>query len=156
MPLAPQETRTFFVSFATWQRRPILQSHTLCDLLLDVMRENRKKQRFQLHEFVFMRDHVHLIITPAPFASLEKAIQFIKGGFSYRAKNEAAFHGEIWQKGFNEHRIKDQLEYQQQAEYIRTNPIKARFVERAGEYPYCSASLKVEVDPAPFQFQRSR
>ena len=153
MSLAPQETRTFFVSFATWQRRPILQSHTLSDLLLDVMRENRKKQRFQLHEFVFMRDHVHLIITPAPIASLEKAIQFIKGGFSYRAKKEAAFQGEIWQKGFNERRIKDEIEYQQQAQYIRTNPVQARLVDRAEDYPYSSANLKAEVDPVPLQFQ---
>ena len=118
------------------------------------MRENRKKQRFQLHEFV-LRDHVHLIITPAPSASLEKTIQFIKGGFSYRAKKEAAFHGEIWQKGFNERRIKDELEYQQQAEYIRMNPVQARFVERAQDYPYSSASLKAEIDPAPLQFRRS-
>jgi putative transposase len=86
MPLAPQETRTFFVSFATWRRRSILQSHPLRDLLLDVLRENRTKQRLHLHEFVFMRDHVHLILTPAPRVSLEKAMQFIKGGFSFRAK----------------------------------------------------------------------
>src|SRR5580658_11375058 len=98
MLLAPQESRTFFTSSATWQRRSILQSNPLCDLLLDVLRKNRAKQRFQIHEFVFMRDHVHLILTPAPLVSLEKAMQFIKGGFSYRAKREMIFNGEIWQK----------------------------------------------------------
>jgi hypothetical protein len=66
MALAPQETRTFFTSSATWERRLILQSNPLCDLLLEVLRENRANRRFQVHEFVFMPDHVHLILTPAP------------------------------------------------------------------------------------------
>src|SRR5450759_3554627 len=98
MLLAPQETRTFFTSSATWERRLILQSDPLCDLLLDVLRENRVKQRLQVHEFVFMPNHVHLILTPAPLVALEKAMQFIKGGFSYRAKKEMGLNFEIWQR----------------------------------------------------------
>jgi putative transposase len=154
MLLAPQETRTFFTSFATWGRRSILQSEPLCDLLLDVIRENRSKQRFQVHEFAFMRDHVHRILTPAPLVPLEKAMQFIKGGFSFRAKNERNFNREIWQKGYNERRIKDADDYAQRVEYVWTNPVKAHLVERPEEYKYSSARLKAEVDPAPFQFQR--
>lgn len=153
MSLAPQETRTFFVSSATWQRRLILQSNPLCDLLLDVIRENRSKQRLQVHEFVFMPDHVHLILTPAPLVSLEKAMQFIKGGFSYRAKKEMNFNFEIWQKGYNEHRIGDGDEYAQHVEYVWMNPVEAGLVEQPEEYPYSSARLKAEVDPAPLQFQ---
>jgi len=150
--LAPQETRTFFISSATWERRSILQSHSLCELLLSIIRENRAKQRFQLHEFVFMRDHVHLILTPAPQISLEKAMQFIKGGFSFRAKKEQLFNGEIWQKGYNETRIKDAGEYAQHVEYVWMNPVKAGLVERPEEYLYSSARLRDEVDPAPLQF----
>jgi len=33
-----------------------------------------------------MPDHFHLLITPAHEVSLEKAVQLIKGGFSFRAK----------------------------------------------------------------------
>jgi putative transposase len=154
MLLAPQETRTFFTSSATWGKRLILQSHPLCDLLLDVIRENRAKHRFQVHEFVFMRDHVHFILTPAPLVSLEKAMQFIKGGFSFRAKNEMNLNLEIWQKGYNEHRIKDAEEYAQHVEYVWMNPVRAGLVERPEEYPYSSARLTAEVDPAPLQFQR--
>jgi len=152
MTLAPQDTRTFFITSSTWERRSILQSHSLCDLLLDVIRENRSKQRILAHEFIFMRDHVHLIPTPGPEVSLEKAMQFIKGGFSFRAKREAKFNGEVWQKGFNEHRISNAEDYSKHVDYIWTNPVKARFVERAEEYLYSSARLRTEVDAAPLQF----
>jgi putative transposase len=151
---APQETRTFFTSFATWERRFILQSNPLCDLLLNVIRESRTRQRFQVHEFVFMRNHVHLILTPAPLVSLEKAMQFIKGGFSYRARREMIFNGEIWQKGYNEHRIRDADEYAKHVEYLWMNPVKAGLVEHPEDYPYSSARLKAEVDPAPQQLRR--
>ena len=150
--LAPQETRTFFISTATWERRAILQSRPLCDLLLSVIRENRAKQRFQMHEFVFMREHVHLIFTPAPQIALEKAMQFIKGGFSFRAKKEQIFNGEIWQKGYNENRIKDADRYAQYADYILMNPVNAGLVDRPEEYLHSSARLREEVDPPPLQF----
>src|SRR5215469_16374191 len=153
MELAPQEVRTFFTSFATWERRLILQSTALCDLLLDVLREDRAKGRYQIHEFVFMRDHVHLILTPAPDVSLEKAMQFVKGGFSYRAKKELNFNREIWEKGYNEHRIRDAVEYEQHVDYVWKNPVKAGLVERLEEYLYSSARLRDEVDPAPLQFR---
>jgi putative transposase len=155
MPLAPQDTRTFVTSSATWERRSILQSNSLCDLLLDVIRENRANQRFHLHEFVLMRDHIHLILTPAPLVSLEKVMQFIKGGFSYRAKKEINFCGEVWQKGYSEHRIRGANEYAQQVEYLGMNPVKAGLATRPNEYPYSSARLNAEVDPAPLQFQRT-
>jgi putative transposase len=35
-----------------------------------------------------MPNHFHLLLTPATKIPLEKALQFIKGGFSYRAKRE--------------------------------------------------------------------
>ena len=153
MALAQQETRTFFISSATWGRRSLLQSTSLCDLLLDVLRENRAKQRFEVREFVFMRDHIHLILTPALLESLEKAMQFIKGGFSYRAKREMNFNGEIWQKGYNEQRIKDADQYAKYVHYIWMNPVEAGLVERPEEYLYSSARLRTGIDPAPRQFR---
>ncbi len=100
-----------------------------------------------------MRDHVHFILTPAPQVPLEKAVQFIKGGFSFRAKKENLFHGEIWQKGYHESRIRDAEEYAQHVEYVWMNPVKAGLVDRPEDFLYSSARLRTEVDAAPHQFQ---
>jgi len=72
MTVAPQEVRTFFVTSVAQGRRAILQSAQMAGLLMDVFRENRKKRRFFLHEFVIMPDHFHLLITPAEEVRLEK------------------------------------------------------------------------------------
>jgi putative transposase len=100
-----------------------------------------------------MPDHVHLILTPAPLVSLEKAMQFMKGGFSYRAKREQNFNRELWEKGNNEHRIRDAVEYARYVNDIWMNPVKAGFVDQPEDYMYSSARLKNEVDPAPIHFR---
>jgi len=149
IPLAPQAIRTFFVTSVTDGRRALLQSERMARLLIDVMRENRSKGRFRIHKFVIMPNHFHLLITPAHKVSLEKAIQFIKGGFSYRVKKELDLNFTIWENGFTNHRVEDAADYSRHREYIHENPVKARLVERAELFPYSSAYAGTDVDGVP-------
>jgi putative transposase len=80
---------------------------------------------------------------------LEKAVQFIKGGFSYRAKKELRSNMEVWQKGFSDHRVRDSSDYRVHAIYIRQNPLRKHLCEQAERYPYSSASGRFELDDAP-------
>jgi hypothetical protein len=66
-----------------------------------------ERSGFCCNESVIMPNHFHLLLTPATKIPLEKALQFIKGGFSYRAKREIHFAFEIWQASFVNHRIRD-------------------------------------------------
>ena len=85
-----------------------------------------------------MRNHVHLLITVGADTSIEKAVQMIKGGFSYRAKKELGYLGDVWQRGFSDVRVKDAASLVAHRSYIYENPVKAGFVSRAEEYPYGS------------------
>jgi putative transposase len=149
MTLPPQEKRTFFVTSVTIDRKLLFQSQRFCNLLLDVFGVDREKSRYLLHEFVIMRNHFHVILTPAPEISVEKAMQFIKGGFSYRAKKELRFNWEIWEKGSKEHRIKDSEDYQNHVDYIWQNPVRAKYVTAPEDFPFPSARLTEAVDPPP-------
>jgi putative transposase len=95
---APQEIRTFFVTSVTNGRRPLFKKEEMARLFLDVMQDYRGQGRYLLHEFVVMPDHFHLIVTPAADIPLEKAGQYIKGGYSFRANRELAFRSLIWQQ----------------------------------------------------------
>jgi len=102
----------------------------------------REQMRYVLHEFVIMPDHLHLLLTPEADISIERALQLIKGGFSYRLGK--AKRGPVWQESFTNHRIRDQHDYERHAGYIRMNPVRARLVERPEMYPYSSASARFE------------
>jgi putative transposase len=75
MPLAPQELRTYFITTVTASRRRLFQVEQNASLFLDVLQDQRNKNRMELHAFVIMPDHAHLPLTPAPDVSPEKAMQ---------------------------------------------------------------------------------
>jgi putative transposase len=89
---------------------------------------------YQLHAYVVMPDHMHLLFTP--FESVEKSVQLIKGGFSFRAKREFEWKGEIWQKGFTDHRIRDLEDWPRHLAYIQNNPVNAHLVNDAALYEF--------------------
>ncbi|MHB1701842.1 MAG: REP-associated tyrosine transposase [Acidobacteriaceae bacterium] len=140
-----QAGQTYFVSSQTAERKPLFRHQRWADLFLKVVEHYRSS--YLLHEYVLMPDHIHLVLTPLD--SLERAMQNIKGGFSYRAKKEFGWQGEVWQKGFTDHRIRDFQDWEQHVAYIRNNPAKARLSRAPDEYLYCSAMGPLVMDAIP-------
>jgi putative transposase len=134
------------VTTETWERRDLLRNERWAQLLIDALGHYRGSA-YRLHEFVIMPDHVHVLLTP--LTSLEKAVQSIKGGFSYRVKKELGSNIEVWQKGFADHRIRDASDYRLHIIYIRQNPVKEHSCDCADDYPYSSACGAFELDGAP-------
>ena len=132
--------RLFFITTVTWQRRPLFRNPQRAELMTDVLAYYRDEKRYLLHEFVVMPDHLHLLLTPATDLSLERAVQLIKGGLSYRLGKTK--RGSIWQESFTNHRIRDEEDYSRHVDYIWMNPVRAGLVERPELYPYSSAFAK--------------
>ena len=141
--------RVFFVTSVTWGRRAIFQADQLAQLFLETLCHYRDQGCYRLHDFVLMPDHFHLILTPVQTLSLEQAVQRIKGGFSYRAKKELRFGGEIWERSFTNHRIRDLEDYESHQQYIHMNPVRRRLCSVSREYLYSSANPAFALDPLP-------
>ena len=135
----------FFVTTITAQRIPIFRREANANLMIDTLSHYRDAGKFLLHEFVIMPDHVHLLLTPAEEISLERAMQFIKGGFSFRMDKR----GSIWQPSFTNHRIRDWEDFEHHRDYIRMNPVRARLTLCPDVYPYSSAAGVLRMDPVP-------
>ena len=140
-------TGTYFITSATYQKMSLFQTERMGALFLDVLRGYRTQGRYLLHEFVLMPDHFHLLLTPNQ--SLEKAVQLIKGGFSYRAKKELGYCGEIWEHSFYDRRVRDAKEYERFREYIHENPVKRGLALVVAEYRYSSAAETSPLDAVP-------
>ena len=109
--------------------------------MIDVLRSYARAGKFRLHDFVIMPDHVHVLLTVGTGMTIERAMQFIKGGFSYRLKKEYGCLGEVGQRGFSETRVEDQASFLQHREYIAANPVNAGLADSAEKFPYCFAYL---------------
>ena len=143
---ATNNTQTYFVTSKTWEGRALFHAEPWARLFFKMLLSHRGKA-YLLHEFVLMADHFHLLITPS--VSLERAIQHIKGGFSFHAKKDFGSNAEIWQRGFSDHRIRDLEDYEKHVHYIHLNPVKRHLCDRPDAYKYSSAYPGWKLDPIP-------
>ena len=130
---------TYFVTFSTWQRTRLFVVEAYAKLFLKTLYGYNRQRSFQLHAFVLMPEHVHLLLTPAHDITLERVMQLIKGGYSHRFGAEFGRKKEVWQRGFTDHRIRDAHDFAVHRHYIHQNPVKRRLVQYAEAYKYCSA-----------------
>jgi putative transposase len=140
---------TYFITSTTYSGQLILQSDRMASLLLDTLLHYRRENKYQLHEYVIMPNHIHLLITPTSGLTIEKVMQFIKGGFSYRVRKELGLTVEVWERGYVDHRIRDARDFQQHVAYIRDNPVRAGLVPVPEAFPYSSAAPAATCDPCP-------
>ena len=127
MRLAPQDRRTYFITAATAGRRSLFQVERYAQLFVDTLQAYRSSRRFELYAYVVMPDHVHVLLTPAADVQLEKAVQFIKGGFSFRLKEKK----EIWARGSFEKQVLTPEAFDAAVKYIHDNPVEAHLTDRA-------------------------
>ncbi len=102
--------------------------------MIDVLRSYVAAKKFTLHDFVVMPDHVHVLMTLDGTMSIEKAMQLIKGGYSFRLQKELGYTGEIWQRGFSEVRVDDRASFLAHRDYIDQNPVKAGLARTPDEF----------------------
>ena len=124
---------SYFVSTQAHGRRSLFQVERYAALMVDVLK-HYDGTGYVLHAYVLMPDHLHALLTPVE--AIEKSVQLIKGGFSFRIKREHGMNGEVWQPGFTDHRIRDSEDWERHLKYIRLNPVEARLVEDSVLYEW--------------------
>jgi putative transposase len=147
LPSAQRE-QTYFVTATTFERRFLLQGSIMAGLFIETMFRYREQKKFLVHAFVVMPNHFHGLLA-CEEVTLERVMQFIKGGFAYRAKHELNRRYEIWQRGFTDRRVRNRAEYFGFERYIQENPVKARLVDEAKRFPYSSLNPEYRLDPLP-------
>ena len=138
-----QKQSTYAITISTFQQHRHFQRTANAELFIATLFQHQAKSRFQLHGFVVMPDHIHVLITPSIDQSTAKCIQFIKGGYSFAAREHSA--GAIWHSGYHEHRIRDADDFRNQLLYIANNPIRKQYED----YPHVHTRYPDRIDLIP-------
>ncbi len=141
--------RTFFATSSTAQKKFTLQSDRAAQLFVRILYELRVQHRYRLHAFVVMPNHFHALLTVGADMTIEKAMQLIKGGFSFRAGKELQFRAPVWERGFSETRIETADAFERTREYIHNNSVQQHLSPTVEEFPYSSANPRFKLDPTP-------
>jgi len=134
-----------FLTFSCYRRCQILASDENCALVAECIAASRERIGFDLWAYVFMRDHVHLLIRPrGQTYSMAVILKSIKGPFAKRfmaiqiqrntrwvgrlsVRTSAGISHRVWQRGggFDRNLITPDL-ILRAATYIEHNPPGAR------------------------------
>ncbi|MGV3723073.1 MAG: transposase [Actinomycetota bacterium] len=119
--------------------------------------------RYHLHRYVVMPNHVHLLFEPLPFRQpsrsrevdearpwpLGKIMQGLKGYTAREANRIRGRGGTFWQDESYDHWIRDNASYDAVTAYIDLNPVAAGLCQCPEEWPWSSAAgLRTSVEIA--------
>jgi putative transposase len=160
------------LTFSCYQDRPFLSRERTCEYLADAIITARARHDFDLWAYVFMPNHVHLIIHPrqdeysigGTLRSLKqpvsrRALDFLKrnnpDGLRLLATGQQDEPYRFWQKGGGYDRnITRARTLMETVRYIHNNPLRKGLVETADQWRYSIAAdwQNVRTGPIPIDF----
>ncbi|MCP4581216.1 MAG: hypothetical protein GY839_06330 [candidate division Zixibacteria bacterium] len=113
------------------------------EILIDQIRLARNRHSFKLLGYVFMPEHVHLVIYPLPDTKVGYLIGAIKSHMAKRYFtaaniNPSDFPNVFWQKRCYDHNCHTVSTVKEKIKYCHNNPVKRGLVESPGDWPWSS------------------
>jgi len=140
---------TYFFTVVTFGRQPILTHDHVRAALREAIQEVRQSLPFSIEAWVLLPDHLHTIWTlpedddnfGSRWAVIKRIVskrcgflEEISGSISNSRSKRG--EGQIWQRRFWEHYIRDESDFERCFDYIHWNPMKHGYVQRIIDWPY--------------------
>jgi putative transposase len=110
---------------------------------LELLKRAANKAGLTFRAFCLMRNHLHLIAVPKTEISLAAAMSAANWKYSMTINFREDWRGSLWQGRYYSCPL-DHPHLIASARYIERNPIRAKIVERAEDYPWSSARAHCE------------
>ncbi|AKJ99095.1 transposase [Pseudomonas sp. MS646] len=131
--------RGYLITTVVHERAPVFRNWELGRLLVAEMRHAHERGQVTSLAWVVMPDHLHWLVQleEVPLAQVMQAVKSRSTLAVNRAMNRS---GAFWQSGFHDRALRDSQDLLPFARYIIGNPLRARLVERIGDYPLWDAA----------------
>jgi REP element-mobilizing transposase RayT len=100
--------------------------------------------RYRLHAWTVMPNHVHTLFTPAGAFSLSGIVHSWKSFTAKEANRNLNRQGHFWQGEYFDTFIRDQRHLSGTFEYIENNPVKAGLCARPEDWLFGSARARAQ------------
>jgi putative transposase len=125
-------------------REPIFFSDEDYQFYKEKLLDCSKKHDCEIHAYVMMTNHVHLLATPHSEDGLSKLMQSL-GRYYVQYINYYYEHtGTLWEGRYKATLIDSNAYLLTCMQYIELNPVRAGMVAQPGEYPWSSYSHNVQ------------
>jgi REP element-mobilizing transposase RayT len=129
---------TYFVTFRVRKTLgKVLEDHAFASVIEEALWLGHG-ERYGLHAYVIMPDHVHLLLKPLAGWSLARILQGIKAFTARQINSHLCRKGTFWQDESFDHLIRNERDWLDKFRYIHDNPVKAGLVKSPEDYLFSS------------------
>ena len=130
----------YFITAVTQDRQPLFADSVNLELLRVTMRRVKEHHPFIMRAYVFLHDHLHLVIFVPETTNISKLLQSIQRNFTRNYKKAHNINEPIrlWQRGFWDHVIRDERDFANHLHYVHYNPVKHGYVSEPESYDHTS------------------
>jgi len=120
----------------------------IADLVVDAIQHAEESlKHFELHAYVVMPNHVHMLVTPR--TSLPLLLKSLKSITAKRGNELLGLTGTpFWQDESYDRNVRNREEFARIRRYIEMNPVNAGLARSAEEYEWSSARTAIGGSPA--------
>jgi putative transposase len=126
-----------FVTQVTHNRARLLGDPDILALLRSILHQAQERYPFLMLGYVFLPDHLHLLIRPTEDATLSQIMHSFKPNFTKAYKRSQGITDSLrmWQPRFWDHVIRDEIDLERHLDYIHYNPVRHGWVEKPEDWP---------------------
>jgi putative transposase len=132
-----------FITFSCYGRKPYLNLPHTKEILAKQIKLSREINSFKLLGYVFMPEHVHLVIYPLPDTKVGQMIGSIKSHTAIKYSHANKFDSTrtplvFWLKRCYDYNCRSISEVKEKINYCHDNPVTRGLVENAGDWIWSS------------------
>ncbi|RZA28871.1 MAG: transposase [Proteobacteria bacterium] len=113
------------------------------------LREICLKEQCQVHAYVLMTNHAHLLITPQEAGRVAKLMQNLGRRYVGYINDRYRRTGTLWEGRYKSSLVDCDRHLLQCYRYIELNPVRAGMVEHPGDYPWSSYGYNAQGSTSP-------
>ena len=103
----------------------------------------------EIHAYVLMPNHVHLLATPHSSQGLPNLMQSLSARYATHIKTTYGRTDNIWQSGYKSCPVESELFLLKTMYYIEQNPVRASLVDQLADYRWSSYSHNALAEISP-------
>jgi putative transposase len=160
-----------FITTTIVRHLPVFRIPNLAEILINNIKFYSQEYKIQIHSYVIMPTHIHLLASETSNFSVSKFCGSLKGYsakqilfwchenkkssylgvFASEGRNNRRKHKyQVWEEGFDNEVLTKDRDLQIRLDYIHANPLREnwRLCENPEEYKYSSAAFYLEDRPS--------
>src|SRR5258706_8680832 len=129
----------------TLRKGPLyLRQPAIAEIVVRSIHKGAEIGHYDLHAYVVMANHVHLLIQPK--VSPSDLLKSLKGATAREANKILRRTGKpFWQKESYDHWVRDEAEFKRIRAYIENNPVRAGLVNMPVEFLWSSVGVETSL-----------